>query len=169
MVFHDAYGRTLVAAGHKDNHFYAYDLAHLDQGPVWSRPYGPAIGMLPAYDPLAGVGGTFLFVDGNGTLYGVDSATGKDRWTPLLIGDAHGNMALTNGLLFANVSKVGLLVIDTRTGQKVGLLVPDHVGSALSGPAIAQGFVYWQSGGYLNAWSLPAATTPIPLPAAPGP
>ena len=53
----------------------------------------------------------------------------------------------------------------TPVGQAVLTHGGSHLGSALSGPAIAHGFVYWQSGGYLNAWSLPAATTPMPRPA----
>ena len=34
-------------------------------------------------------------------------------------------------------------------------LLPAHAGIGYSGVAIAHGFIYWVSGGYLNAWSLP--------------
>jgi outer membrane protein assembly factor BamB len=162
VIFHDRQNRTLVGAGHKDNHFYVYDLAHIADGPLWQRPIGPTIGMMPAYDPNTGDGGTFFFLDGDGKLFAVDPATGADRWPAQTVGATHGNLALANGLIFVNVSDGGVLALEAATGRTVTVLLPEHKGASSSGPAVAGGFVYWQSGTYLNAWSLPVAATASP-------
>ena len=168
VIFSDADGRTLVAAHHKDDFFYAYDLHNLAAGPIWRRQTGSIIGLMPAYDPHTGPGGTLFLVDGLGRLLGVDPATGSDRWPPLAVGKAHGNLALANGLVFVNTGETGVLVVDDQRGEIDARLQPDGSGAAFSGPAIAHGFVYWASGPFLNAWSLPDANASPTAPSAGG-
>src|SRR5206468_11717349 len=43
-----------------------------------------------------------------------------------------------------------------------------HVGRAFSGIAVADGFIYWLSGPYLNAWSLPGYVPPTISPTVTG-
>lgn len=156
IVFHDSSGRLLVAAHHKDEYFYAYDLEHLDAGPVWQRQTGSIIGMMPAYDPTYGNGGTLFFMDGLGALHGVDPGTGEDRWNPVKVGNARGNMAIANGMVFLNVGADGLRIYSEKDGSLLASYVPEHSGKAFSGVAVSHGYVYWLSGQYLNAWSVPA-------------
>ena len=156
VIFHDSQGRTLVGANHKDGTFYAYDLNNLDAGPLWSAPTGTSVGMMPAYDPTFGAGGTLFFIDGGGQLYAVDPATGADRWPPVTVGAAHGNMAVANGLIFSTPARPAWrhLRRDQRAACCAHCSRPTP-GQAYSGVAVANGFVYWMSGAYLNAWSLP--------------
>ena len=160
VVFQDAQDRTFVAANHKDENFYVYLLDQLDAGPLWQRPSGTIVGMMPAYDPDAGTGGTLFFVDGFGQVNAVDPVTGADRWPAVCVGTARGNLAVADGLIFVNAGVSGLLILDETDGHLLTILVPDHKGKAYSGVAVARGFVYWLSGTYLNAWSLPAAEGP---------
>jgi outer membrane protein assembly factor BamB len=155
IIFHDSQGRTLVAANHKDDSFYVYDLNRLDAGPLWQQHTGSVIGLPPAYDPNFGAGGTLFYIDGLGQLFAVDPATGAPRWPAAKLGAAHGNIALAGGLVFANLGADGLLIVDETTGQPLRTLHPANAGPAYSGVAVAHGFVYWMSGAYLNAWSVP--------------
>jgi len=66
----------------------------------------------------------------------------------------NGNLALANGLLFAS-SGGRVFLLDATSGRVLRSLDPDHPGRSFSGVAVAGGAVYWMSGGYLNAWSLP--------------
>src|SRR5262249_8044859 len=76
VIFHDAQGRNLVGANHKNGDFYTYVITDIDAGPLWSFSPGIAVGMMPAYDPTFGAGGT-LFVYGNANrLFAVDPANG---------------------------------------------------------------------------------------------
>jgi outer membrane protein assembly factor BamB len=129
VVFRDGQGRSLVGANHKNGTFYAYVLDLLGAGPVWSRAVGSSPGMMPAYDPGRGAGGTLFVVGDNGVLFGVDPATGQDRFPPLPIGFAYGNLALANGLLYAN-AEGRVLVVDAAAGRVLRVLSP-----AASGPA----------------------------------
>ncbi len=165
VIFHDAQGRALVGANHKNGIFYAYRLDNLPAGPLWSRATGTQVGMMPAYDPNIGAGGTLYIVGSNHQLFAVDPATGHDRWGPVTIGTVHGNMALANGLLFLNAGSGGLQVLDAASGKLLRTLQPAHAGAANSGLAVAHGFLYWLSGSYLNAWSLPAQPVPPSAPA----
>jgi polyvinyl alcohol dehydrogenase (cytochrome) len=157
VIFHDSSNRTLVAANHKDESFYVYDLAHMSAGPIWQRHTGLIEGMMPAYDPTFGRGGTLFYIDGLGTIHAADPATGTDRWQPAHLGSLHGNIAIANGLIFANLGPTGLAILDEATGKTLTTLVPDHAGKTYSGVAVSGGVVYWLSGSYLNAWSLPAS------------
>ena len=160
IIFHDSRNRTLVAAHHKDESFYVYDLNNLAAGPIWQRQTGTIIGMMPAYDPTNGPGGTLLFIDGKGQLNAVDPATGADRWPAVMVGSARGNMAVANGLVFLNIGPGGVGVVDETTGHPVTTLQPGNAGKAYSGVVVSGGFVYWLSGEYLNAWSIPSLVTP---------
>jgi outer membrane protein assembly factor BamB len=154
VFFHDATGRTLVGANGKNATFYAYDLAHLADGPIWSRATGVAVGAMPAYDPNIGPGGTLFIVGDNGLIFGVDPATGADRWPPVLVGFVNGNIALANGLAFAAVGGP-VIVLDAATGTVLRTLTPETVGRGFSGVVVSGGVLYWMAGPYLNAWRLP--------------
>jgi outer membrane protein assembly factor BamB len=160
VVFHDSQGRTLVGAGHKNGTYYVYDLDNIPAGPVWSRPTGVRIGMMPAYDPTFGNGGTLFILSNSARLYAVDPATGNNRW-PDVETNGRGNMAIANGLIFLNDNGV-LRILDERDGHTLRVIIPEHQGSSNSGVAVSHGFVYWLSGPYLNAWSLPADSEPAP-------
>ena len=167
VIFHDATGRSLVAAGHKDGTFYAYAIDKVSNGPIWSRGTGTSVGMMPAYDPTFGDGGT-LFIAANSTIYAVDPATGHDRWAPVGVGTMHGNLAIVHGLIFANTGASGVQILDETTGAHLRTLAPASAGSANSGVVVSNGFVYWLSGAELNAWGIPAAAaTPAPTSAPP--
>ena len=91
----------------------------------------------------------------DGSLYTVDPATGNDIRPPAKVGNLHGNLAIANGLIFADAGVDGLSIYNDRDGALLRTLLPAHAGIGYSGVAIAHGFIYWVSGGYLNAWSLP--------------
>jgi outer membrane protein assembly factor BamB len=155
LIFHDRSNRVLVGASHKDDNFYAYELDNISQGPVWSRPAGYPVGMLAAYDPGRGEGGTLFLTGTDALLHAVDPATGTELRSPTRVGQLHGNLAIANGLIFANAGEEGLAVLRERDGRLLRVLVPNNAGKTYSGVAVAHGFIYWVSGGYLNAWSLP--------------
>jgi outer membrane protein assembly factor BamB len=155
VIFHDVQGRTLVAANHKDENFYAYDLDELSQGPLWQRQTGTIVGMMPAYDPTDEDGGTLFFMDGLGALHAVDPDTGIDRWPAAQAGSARGNMAIADGMIFLNTGPQGLQVFSEKDGRLLADFMPAKSGKAYSGVAVSHGIVYWLSGQYLNAWGLP--------------
>ena len=170
VIFHDSQNRTLVGANHKNGTFYAFTLGGVNAGPLWSRATGTTVGMMPAYDPAVGAGGTLFITGSGGRLFAVDPATGQDRWGPLTVGPMHGNLAIANGLVFANTGSTGVKVLDAATGELLRTLLPANAGSAYSGVAVADGAVYWLSGSYLNVWSLPASPAPTAtVPAGPHP
>ncbi|MFL5732779.1 MAG: PQQ-binding-like beta-propeller repeat protein, partial [Chloroflexia bacterium] len=164
VIFHDSTGRLMVGANHKNGTFYAFDLHNVSAGPVWSRATGTSVGMMPAYDPTYMDGGT-LFIAGGSRIMAVDPATGTDRWPGVTVGTMHGNMALANHLIFANAGSAGMRILDESTGSIVRTIIPSGAGSANSGIAVSNGFIYWLSGSFLNAWSLPGTpNTPTDTP-----
>jgi outer membrane protein assembly factor BamB len=167
IIISDSQGRTLAAASHKDGIFRGYLIDSIDGGPLWAREVKSAVAMAPAYDPTFGPGGTLFFVghkDDGIQLYAVDPATGADRRTPTTLPDyPFGSMAIANGLVFLNLSGV-LHVYDGHTGTLLRAIEPQDAGPSWTGPSVAHGFVYWTSGAYLNAWSLPAPATATPTP-----
>jgi outer membrane protein assembly factor BamB len=160
VVFHDASGRSLVAASIKSGSVFAWALDSLAAGPIWQRKVGVLIGLAPAYDPTAGPGGTLFFGGnegdaydgGNGLLYAVDPATGANRWPPFKVGNMAGNMAIANGLLFMNAGPGGVAVLDGQKGTIITVLHPANPGPTFSGVSVSGGTVYWKSGSFLNAW-----------------
>ena len=112
MIFHDSNNRMLVAANYKDENFYVYDLGHMSSGPIWQRHTGLIEGTMPAYDPTFGQGGTLFYIDGLGTVHAADPATGAERWQPAHLGTMHGNIAIANGMIFANLGPDGLAILD---------------------------------------------------------
>ena len=166
VILNDSQGRTLVAASHKDGTFRVYLIDRIAEGPLWSRSLGMAIALSPAYDPTFQSGGTLFFVghEGGAKLYAVDPATGADRWPPVALPNySFGNIAAANGLVFMNLSGV-LNVYDEHTGTLLRSVVPEDAGHSWTGPSVARGFVYWTSGAYLNAWSLPGPDGVAPTP-----
>lgn len=153
VFFKDRQGRTLVGANHKNGVFYAYLAGQVSAGPLWQRPLGVGVGMMPAYDPTRN-GGTLYVVGDNGQLFAVDPATGADRWPPAAVGFMYGNMALAAGFIVVS-SGGSVVMLDAATGAQVKVLTPGEPGPSFSGPVVAGGFVYWLSGSTLNAWSLP--------------
>ncbi len=166
ILFHDSTGRPLVGAVHKNGTFYAYALDSIGKGALWSRQTGVQIGMMPAYDPDLGAGGTLFIMGASARLFAVNPATGNNRW-PDVEANGRGNMAVANGLIFLNDNGV-LRILDETSGRLLRVIIPDKQGASNSGVAVANGFVYWLSGAYLNAWSLPAGSSPPPT-AAPQP
>lgn len=159
IVFHDASGRELVGASHKDQLFYAFGTSSISAGPVWQRDLGAVIGMMPAYDPTLGAGGTlFVFgTDPQGTpeLHALDPGTGADRWIRMGVGQVFANMAIANGMIFLNVGGGGLKILDEKNGQTITIVNPPGAGNTYSGVSVAGGTVYWVAGSFLNAWRLP--------------
>jgi hypothetical protein len=161
VIFHDNQGRTLVGAGHKNGTFYVYDLNNVSAGAIWTRGGGTSVGLMPAYDPDFGSGGTLFIV--NSSITAVDPANGGVRWGPVSIGGSHGNIAIANGLIFVNRGSSGLDIRSETDGSLIRNLPPQNPGAANSGVAVSNGFVYWLSGSYVNAWSLPDCNcTPSP-------
>jgi outer membrane protein assembly factor BamB len=152
-VFGDRQGRTLVGASNKNGVFYAYRADAIASGPLWSRAVGINPGMMAAYDPGRGPGGTLLVTGDEGVLYGVDPSDGQDRWPPLALGTSHGNLAVANGLVFANVAG-RVAVLESATGRVLRVLDPGVGGGAFSGVVVAQGKVIWMAGPTLQAWGL---------------
>jgi hypothetical protein len=167
VIFHDSQGRALIGANHKNGVFYTYLLDNINAGPIWNRSTGTSVGMMPAYDPSFGAGGTLFIYGTAGRVYAVDPATGADRWpTAVTPGSAHGNMAIANGLLYFNLGSGGVQIRRESDGALLRTLTPPNLGTTNSGIAVANGFIYWVAGSYLNAWSLPPGTlTPTPPPA----
>ena len=154
VFFKDRLGRTLVGANHKNGVFYAYAADQVADGPLWLRNLGLGVGMMPAYDPVRGAGGTLFIVGDNGQLFAVDPATGTDRWPPVAVGFMYGNMALADGLVLVSTGG-SVVILDEATGGVLRVLTPAEPGPSYSGPVVAGGFVYWLSGPILDAWSLP--------------
>src|SRR5207249_2601168 len=98
-------------------------------------------------------GGTLFIAGSSSRLYAVDPATGTDRWPNVTTGSMHGNMALANGLIFLNLGSTGLRILDETNGSTLRTIVPASAGAANSGPAVSNGFIYWLSGNFINAWS----------------
>lgn len=162
-IFSDAQGRSLVVAGHKDGEIYAYELNSVGLGPIWAVPAQEVIGLISAYDPSVGLGGTLFYGASDGRIHAVDPGTGRERWASVPLGTMRGNLAVTNGLVFANTGANGLRILDETDGTLLRTLDPLYSGGANSGVAISNGFLYWISGNYLNAWSLPGSPlTPQP-------
>src|SRR5207247_3814808 len=105
----------------------AYVLGEITAGPLWQRAIGVAVGMMPAYGPEQGRGGTLYAVGDNGQLFALDPATGQDRWPPVAVGFMHGNMALANGLIFVSTGGQ-VMVLDGASGRALRILGPDNPG-----------------------------------------
>src|SRR5262249_60459340 len=131
------------------------EVGRVGSGAIWRRDTGLSVGTMPAYDPSLGTGGTLFIVGANGQLLGVDPATGADRWPPLTVGFANGNIALANGLVFMGAGNGLVGVVDGRTGTLLRILEPASPGPTFAGVILANGMVHWVSGGVLNAWGLP--------------
>ena len=157
VVFHDASGRNLVGANNKNGKFYAYDLAALRNGPVWVRATGVSVGAMPAYDEDAGPGGTLFIMGDNAVLFGVDPATGADRWPPVAVGFANGNIAVANGLVYTGGGAGFVPVVDAASGTLYRVLEPQTSARTFSGVVVSGGVIYSVAGPYLNAWSAPSA------------
>jgi hypothetical protein len=162
VVFHDSSGRSLVGANQKNGKFYAYDLADISRGPVWERATGLGEGAMPAYDEDAGTGGTLFVVGDNGLLFGLDPASGADRWPPLAVGFSNGNVAAANGLVYTGGGAGNVSIVAADSGALLTVLAPLARDRTFSGVVVSGGTVYSVSGAYLNAWSATASGSPPP-------
>ncbi len=163
VVFHDASGRNLVGANNKNGRFYAYDLAAIGRGPVWQRATGVSIGAMPAYDEDLGPGGTLFIMGDNGVLFGVDPATGADRWPPIAVGFANGNVAVANGLVYTGGGRGAVPIVAAGSGTLLRVLGAETPALTFSGVVVSGGVIYSVAGPYLNAWSA-AGSGPAPTP-----
>src|SRR5260221_8498384 len=154
VIFRDGRGRTLVGANQKSGVFYAYLLSDIAGGPLWQRAIGISVGMMPAYDPGQGGGGTLFVAGDNGQLFALDPATGADRLPPLALGFMHAHMAIANRLVFVSTGGP-VLIIDGASGRLLRTLVPDNAGASFSGVVVAGGSAYWLSRAHLRACGLP--------------
>ena len=163
VVFHDSSGRAMVGANQKNGRFYAYDLGALGAGPVWRRATGTSVGAMPAYDEDVGPGGTLFVMGDNGVLFGLDPATGADRWPPVAVGFANGNVAAANGLVYVGGGTGYVRVVAADSGTLLATLAPQTPARTFSGAVVSGGVVYAVAGPYLNAWSASSAgPTPAP-------
>jgi hypothetical protein len=80
------------------------------------------------------------------------------------VSGVHGNMAIANGLIFLNTGSGGLQIRSETDGSLLRTLAPPNAGATNSGVAVSNGFIYWLSGSYINAWSLPVQGTPTATP-----
>ena len=165
LFFHDSSGRTLVGASHKNGTFYAYEPGSISDGPTWSRDVGAKIGMLPAYDPSFGDGGTLFIVGSGRQLYAVDPATGEDRW-PSVTGDGFGNVAIANGLIYLNDHGT-LMILDEMSGRLLRTITSEDGVASFTGPVVSHGLVYWLAGSRLHVWGLPSSAQPTVTPIPP--
>jgi polyvinyl alcohol dehydrogenase (cytochrome) len=163
IVFHDASGRTLVGANQKNGRFYAYDLGALRSGPIWQRATGLSVGTMPAYDEDIGPGGTLFIMGDNGVLFGVDPATGADRWPPVAVGFSNSNVAAANGLVYLGGGTGYVRIVAADSGTLLKLLSPQTPARTFAGVAVSGGTIYAVAGPYLNAWSA-SSTGPAPGP-----
>lgn len=163
VAFHDAAGRNLIGANNKNGVFYAYDRTALGSGPVWQRETGIAVGAMPAYDEDAGPGGTLFIMGDNAVLFGVDPATGADRWPPVAVAFSNGNIAVANGLVFTGGGGGFVPIVDAASGVLMRILAPQTSDRTFSGVVVSGGVIYSVAGPYLNAWSAPS---PGPIPGA---
>jgi hypothetical protein len=65
--------------------------------------------------------------------------------------------------MFLNVAG-NLQIRDASNGALLRTIVPTSTGGTYTGPVVSNGFAYWLSGPWLNAWSLPADVTPTATP-----
>ena len=108
---------------------------------------------MPAYDEDAGSGGTLFIFGDNGVLFGVDPATGIDRWPPVAVGFANGNVAVANGLVYTGGGAGGVPIVTADSGTLLVALAPQTPAKTFSGVVVSGGVIYSVAGPYLNAWS----------------
>jgi hypothetical protein len=112
---------------------------------------------MPAYDEDAGSGGTLFIMGDNGVLFGVDPATGIDRWPPVAVGFRNGNIAVANGLVYTGGGDGFVPIVAADSGTLMAALPPQTPARSFSGVVVSGGVIYSVAGPYLNAWSAPTA------------
>jgi outer membrane protein assembly factor BamB len=107
----------------------------------------------PVHSSPIWVDGAVVFGSGDGHLYAVDEATGKERWRFETGGGVDGPAAYVNGLLVAQSRDGNLYAVDARTGKErwrlpLGAEKPHPWGwdFYLSGPAVAGSRLFVGSG-----------------------
>jgi outer membrane protein assembly factor BamB len=113
----------------------------------------------PLRASAAFVGDLVLFGSGDGNLYAVEAATGKERWRAPLGGAVHSTPAVEAGRVFVASRKGGLFALDLATGKRIWrFAMGEDLENSwgwdfwLSSPAVSRGIVYAGSGdGHLYA------------------
>ena len=168
-LFTDANGKRLVGAGQKDGRYYAFDRAHLSQGPVWSTPIcrdgsspqnGEGSLSTAAFDGrllYMGGGASLDSADPNllGTVTALDPADGRVVWTRSFGGPVIAPIAAVNGLVLSTAGKLAF-ALDAATGEILWSFKPGAY--CFGGIAISKGRLYFGDlAGNLYCFRVPAA------------
>jgi len=132
----------LVYMGSFDHRILAFDRA---TGLIkWQVKTGDAISSSPAARD-----GMLYFGSWDSYVYALDAATGEQIWRSYTVGDVRGPVALDGGSLYASDNEGSLHILNARTGQKrFRFRIPS---SATAAPTVANGLVYFPSGGVMFA------------------
>jgi polyvinyl alcohol dehydrogenase (cytochrome) len=167
----EAGGRALVGVGDKAGSYRAFDRrtgeivwrADLDVGPF--TQVGGVLTTAAAHGDSIYVAsnqwsvGSFVFDSTHdpadvSTLYALDAATGKARWTVQLTAPMAGAFSIANGLLYHPILNHQLFARDLSTGEEVWSTRLD--GNMGSGVSIVDGRVYVSSGLEMTATQITA-------------
>ena len=166
-VFHDAGGRLLVGASHKNGEYYAFDALDLGRGPIWQQRIAAGGGCPTCGDgsiSTAAFDGTRLYVGGGragdlsiakpGSVTALDPGTGRKIWSfSNLPGPVVAPVSVANGVVFASGGK-SCVALDGSTGRL--LWKADAAATIYGGVAIADGRVFFgDTGGNLYAYEVP--------------
>jgi outer membrane protein assembly factor BamB len=158
---------SLVSGSPADTAMFRGDARHTGVAP---GPAGPALAgvkwKFATRGPVRGspvvAGELVLFGSGDGNLYALEAATGRERWRASLGGAVASAPAVAGGLVFATSRERRLTALDLATGRErwrfeAGPDLPFKWGWDfwLSSPAVAEGRVFFGSGDG-NLYSLDA-------------
>ena len=165
-LFHDAEGRLLVGASQKDGQYYAFDRAHLAQGPIWKTRIaigGDCPGCGDGSISTAAFDGTRLYVGGgrgqigsvpfSGSVSALNPATGIPIWTfSRLSGPVLAPISFANGVVFATGGS-SCVALDAATGKLLWTFKTHP--PIFGGVAISDGRIFFgDAGGNLFAFEV---------------
>ncbi len=170
-LFSDALGRSLVGAGQKDGHYYAFRRDNLAAGPVWTA-YVSRTGNCPQCGQgtlsTAAFDGKRLYVGGGappgvpfeqqgGTVLALEPTTGAVLWRrSFASGPAIAPVSAVPGAVFATVGNQAV-ALDAETGDPLWYF--NTQAGCYGGIAISQGRIYFgDTSGNLYAFGLPPVT-----------
>jgi outer membrane protein assembly factor BamB len=144
-LFTTAQGVRMVGIANKNGMYYAFERDALGNGPVWQDPV--ADGTVPLLSPAA-VGYSSLLIASshttihgvacNGSLRGVDPATGAYRWELCLTNGVQGAVSMAPGIVVLGVGP--RLVVVSTSGKVLFRYLDAAPGSVFKGSAsIADG------------------------------
>ncbi|MDP9329205.1 MAG: PQQ-binding-like beta-propeller repeat protein [Actinomycetota bacterium] len=164
-LFVTAEGVPMVGVANKNGFYYAFRRDALDTGPVWKDAV--ADGTVPLLAPAA-VGYASLLVASshttikgvscNGSLRGVDPASGAYRWELCLTNGVQGAVSMAPGIVVLGVGP--RLVVVSTSGKVLYRFFDPAAGSVFKGAAsVAAGHIYMgNSDGIFYAFAPPAAS-----------